>query len=198
MPIQHNWWSWRFWEVPTTVTISIGASFFMDLYLDAPSESYISASPPPLILTMDFKRPLTPMWHVTVLHMQWYSDWKSILCKQHSCPVVFHWLSIGVCWTVVHFTVCTSIALSMQQGDTALYYASEKGHTDIVSILLCSGSDIQAVNQVGHLNIITFHTHATLYCTNTSTWYRPRPTTGQMYCRKCFLFNIALNLTQLY
>ncbi len=67
----------------------------------------------------------------------------------------------------VHFVYLIYVHLQfpVQRGFTSLHLASGKGHENVVTILLESGSDIHAVTEVSAVQITTFN------CTPTSSEY---------------------------
>jgi ankyrin repeat protein len=50
----------------------------------------------------------------------------------------------------------------MQDGFTPAYIASEKGHTEILALLLANKADISAANKVQHLKYFTVNNWFTM------------------------------------
>jgi ankyrin repeat protein len=49
---------------------------------------------------------------------------------------------------VIHVSVANAFILSPQRGNTALHYASEKGHPEVIQILVQSHADVNVKNNV--------------------------------------------------
>lgn len=47
------------------------------------------------------------------------------------------------------FKHCANLNLANKQGDTALIWAADKGHKEVVKFLILHGADLHAVNQMG-------------------------------------------------
>ena len=89
-------------------------------------------------------------------------------------PYSVHWITCSGsgCW------ICLTLDVSLlQDGFTALYYASRYGHTDVVTLLLDQGAD---VNKVQHCNV-------SMQCSTTSQ--------ATMWIASSFLkmMNVTLN-----
>ncbi len=72
----------------------------------------------------------------------------------------------------ITYLIHVHLLYPLQRGFTALHLASQNGHRNVVTILLESGSDIHAVNEVCALHITTFN------CTPTSSVLKKNPIKG--------------------